>query len=61
MRLVAFSEKPLCLIDVLTATVRADGVSPSLDEASYMTQNGQSFVLGVCQNKLILSVSLLSN
>jgi hypothetical protein len=26
-----------------------------------MTQNGQSFVLGICQNKLILSVSLLSN
>ena len=35
MRLVAFSEKPLCLIDVLTATVRADGVSPSLDEAYF--------------------------
>ena len=33
MRLVAFSEKPLCLIDVLTATMRADGVSPGLDEA----------------------------
>jgi hypothetical protein len=33
--LVAFSEKPLCLIDVLTATMRADGVSPSLDEASF--------------------------
>jgi hypothetical protein len=31
MRLVAFSEKPLCLIDVLTATMRADGVSPGLD------------------------------
>jgi len=35
MRLVAFSEKPLCLIDVLTATMRADGVSPGLDEASF--------------------------
>jgi hypothetical protein len=33
MRLVAFSEKPLCLIKVLTATMRADGVSPGLDEA----------------------------
>jgi hypothetical protein len=33
--LVAFSEKPLCLIDVLTATMRADGVSPGLDEASF--------------------------
>ena len=30
-------------------------------QGQYMTQNGQSFVLGVCQNKLILSVSLLSN
>jgi hypothetical protein len=30
MRLVAFSEKPLCLIKVLTATMRADGVSPGL-------------------------------
>jgi hypothetical protein len=35
MRLVAFSEKPLCLIKVLTATMRADGVSPGLDEASF--------------------------
>jgi hypothetical protein len=35
MRLVAFSEKPLCLIDVLTAIMRADGVSPGLDEASF--------------------------
>ena len=35
MLLVAFSEKPLYLIDVLTATMRADGVSPSLDEASF--------------------------
>jgi hypothetical protein len=35
MHLVAFSEKPLCLIDVLTATMRADGVSPDLDEASF--------------------------
>ena len=30
-------------------------------QGQYKTQNGQSFVLGVCQNKLILSVSLLSN
>jgi hypothetical protein len=30
-------------------------------QGQYMTQNGQSFVLGVCQNKLILSESLLSN
>jgi hypothetical protein len=30
-------------------------------QGQYMTQNCQSFVLGVCQNKLILSVSLLSN
>jgi hypothetical protein len=36
MRLVAFSEKPLCLIDVLTATMRADGVSSGLDEASFL-------------------------
>ena len=35
MHLVAFSEKPLCLIDVLTATMHADGVSPGLDEASF--------------------------
>jgi hypothetical protein len=35
MRLVAFSEKPFFLIDVLTATMRADGVSPGLDEASF--------------------------
>jgi hypothetical protein len=28
--LVAFSEKSLCLIDVLTATMRADGVSPGI-------------------------------
>jgi hypothetical protein len=35
MHLVAFSEKPLCLIDVLTATMRADRVSPDLDEASF--------------------------
>jgi hypothetical protein len=35
MRLVAFSEKPLCLIDVLTATMCADGVSPGLDQASF--------------------------
>jgi hypothetical protein len=26
-------------------------------QGQYMTQNGQSFVLGVCQNKLILSVA----
>jgi hypothetical protein len=26
-------------------------------QGQYKTQNGQSFVLGVCQNKLILSVS----
>jgi hypothetical protein len=30
MHLVAFSEKPLCLTDVLTATMRADGVSTGL-------------------------------
>ena len=30
-------------------------------QGQYMTQNGQAFVLGVCQNTLILSVSLLSN
>ena len=30
MRLVAFSEKSLCLTDVLTATMRADGVSTGL-------------------------------
>ena len=30
-------------------------------QGQYMTQNGQSYVLDVCQNKLILSVSLLSN
>jgi hypothetical protein len=35
MHLVAFSEKPLCLIDVLTATMRADRVCPNLDEASF--------------------------
>jgi hypothetical protein len=35
MCLVAFSEKPLCLIDVLTATMRADGVFPGLDEAFF--------------------------
>jgi hypothetical protein len=35
MRLVAFSEEPFCLIDVLRATMRADGVSPDLDEASF--------------------------
>jgi hypothetical protein len=35
MRLVAFSEKPLYLIDVLTAAMRADGVYPGLGEASF--------------------------
>ena len=30
-------------------------------QGQYMTQNGQSFVLDVCLNKLILSISLLSN
>ena len=35
MRLVAFSEKPLCLTYALTATTCADGVSPALDDASF--------------------------
>ena len=39
MRLVAFSEKPFFLIDVLTATMRADGVSPGLDEVSWKCLN----------------------
>ena len=35
MRLVAFSQKPLCLIDVVKAIMRTDGVSPGLDDATF--------------------------
>jgi hypothetical protein len=38
MHMVAFSEKPLCLIDVLTATMCADGVSPGLDQAYHLLE-----------------------
>jgi hypothetical protein len=54
-------ETPSACMVAVRMSISASLEQLDSQQGQYMTQNGQSFVLGVCQNKLILSVSLLSN